>query len=390
MDYNLKINSKQNSFERQLRQRFNDGFDLIQVILGPRQVGKTTAILNLLKDYKSAFVYISAEESLAPQPDWIDEVWQQALDKSTSCLLVIDEIQKIPNWSERIKKLWDNQKIKKQQKIKLVLLGSSSLKIQQGLSESLTGRHELIRAYHWSFEESQLIKKMNLDDYLLFGGYPGSYKFKDSISRFDSYIQNSIVSTVIEKDLLNESRIKNPSLFKQTFQLLQTLPAAEISYTKLLGQLQDKGNTDLIKNYLDLFEGAFLIKQIHKYNKKAFKTRLSTPKIICLAPSLLNRQQKKIPEFLGLCFESLVGSDLVKANLDVNYWREGDFEIDFVFELNSQLIGLEVKSQKRKSSKSISAFLKEFPKAKILYVNFDNYKNFSKNPIEYISKILAL
>lgn len=388
MGTETKITSKHSSFEKALRLRFNEGFDLIQVILGPRQVGKTTAILNLLKDYKGISFYASAEDNLAIQTNWLDEQWQLALNKSHTCLLVIDEIQKVPNWSERIKSLWDGQKLNKNQLLKLVLLGSSSLKIQQGLSESLTGRYELLRAFHWNYKDSQLIKKLSFEDYLVYGGYPGSYQFISNPKRFDTYIQNSIVSSVIEKDLLNESRIRNPSLLKQTFQILQALPAAEISYTKMLGQLQDKGNTDLIKNFLELFEGAFLIKQIHKYHKKAFRTRLSTPKIICLSPSLLERQQKKSPEFLGLCFESLVGADLLKADLPTSYWREGDFEIDFVVELNSHLIGIEVKSQKRKSSKSIPAFLKEFKKAKIVYINFENYHNFSIDPEAFLLKMI--
>lgn len=388
MTKKLKLSPQHTKLERLLRTRFNEGFDLIQVLIGPRQVGKTTAILNLLKDYSGIYHYVSAEASLAPQSDWLIEAWQQALNKSPACLLVIDEIQKVSNWSEQIKPLWDSQKLKKNPHLKVILLGSSSLKIQKGLTESLTGRYELLRAFHWSLEESQVISKINLENYLLYGGYPGSYKFFNNTKRFDDYIQSSIINSVIEKDLLMEARIRNPALFKQTFQLLQSLPSAEISYTKLLGQLQDKGNTDLIKNYLDMFEGAFLIKQVHKYHKKSFKTRLSTPKIICMAPSLYERSQKKSPEFLGLCFEALVGSDLHKANLAVTYWRDGDFEIDYVVELNSQLIGIEVKSQKRKSSKSVPSFLKEFPKAKIVYINFDNYQNFAKNPEDFILSMI--
>ncbi len=387
MKKKTKPTVKLSRFEMDLRHRFEEGFDLIQVILGPRQVGKTTAILNLLADYDGIFHYISAEENLAVQQDWLNQQWQQALSKSSSCLLVIDEIQKVPNWSERIKTLWDEQKVKRNQKLKLVLLGSSSLKIQKGLSESLTGRYELLRAFHWSFEESQIIQKLTLSEYLNYGGYPGSYRFIGHAKRFDTFIQNSIISSVIEKDLLSESRIRNPALFKQTFQLLQVLPSAEISYTKLLGQLQDKGNTDLIKNYLDFFEGAFLLKQIHKYSSKAFRTRLSSPKIVCLAPSLFQRQKKEAPDFLGLCFESLVGADLLKAGLEVTYWREGDFEVDFLVELDGHTIGIEVKSQKRKSSKSVPVFLQEFKSARIIYINFENYSHFALDPKNFLLKM---
>lgn len=384
MKSKAKKQAELSSIEKAIRARFAEGFDLIQVIMGPRQVGKTTAILSYLKEYKGEYLYVSAEEKIALSSDWLSEVWQQAIDKSRNCLLVIDEIQKIPQWSERIKMLWDKQSQTKQTKIQLILLGSSSVKIQTGLSESLTGRFELIRAFHWSLAESRIIKKMNLEEYLIYGGYPGSYKLISNKKRFGTFIENSIVNTVIEKDLLTLARIRNPALFKQTFHLLQNLPATEISYTKLLGQLQEKGNTDLIKNYLDLYEGAFLFSQIHKYHKKIFRTRLSTPKMVCMAPSLLNLNQKKSSEFLGLCFESLVGADLIRAGLSVTYWRDGDYEIDFVVELSGQLFGIEVKSQKRKSSKSVSEFIKEFPKAKIIYINFDNYEKFSAGPEKYI------
>lgn len=371
------------ALEQKIQQRFKDGFDLIQVVLGPRQVGKTTTILQIIKTNKNPALYFTADQQIGLGPEWIDQVWQEALAKNEKCLLVIDEIQKIKGWSERIKYLWDSQKQKKS-KIKVILLGSSSWQILEGLSESLTGRFELIRAHHWSLKESSQISKMNLEKYLKFGGYPGSYKYIKKPQRFTSYIEDSIVSTVIDKDVLNQTHIKNPALFKQTFKLLQTLPAVEISYTKLLGQLQDKGNTDLIKNYLELYEGAFLFTQIFKYSKKEFKTRLSTPKIISMCPALLSLRDKSSPEFLGRCFESLVGSDLVKTGLKVYYWRDGDYEVDFVIEDGTKIYAVEVKSQKRKSSKSLSEFRKQYPNAKTVYINFDNYERFAKDPEEFI------
>jgi predicted AAA+ superfamily ATPase len=376
----LKILDSQTQLEKDLRRRFNEGFDLIQIILGPRQVGKTTSILNLLKDYLGPSYYVSAEKNLITQADWLNEVWQQAINKNPETLLVIDEIQKIENWSERIKTLWDSQRFTKKSNLKLILLGSSSIHIQTGLTESLTGRFEIISAYHWSLQDTLKISKMTLDQYLLFGGYPGSYKFLKNSRRFDDYIQNSIINTVIEKDLLPQGKVRNPALFRQTFQLLRGLPSIEISYTKLLGQLQEKGNTDLIKNYLDLYQGAFLFSQIHKYNPKPLKSRLSSPKIISMAPALIDPQQKKQHEFLGLCFESLIGAELIKSQLQVYYWREGDYEIDFVVPYKAQLLGIEVKTKKNKSSKSVTEFKKHFPHAQIIYIHQENFSSFSGIP----------
>lgn len=372
---------------QKLKARFQEGFSLIQVILGPRQVGKTTAILNLIKNFKKPHLYVSCDNKIANHADWLNEVWQNALTQSESCYLFIDEIQKIENWSEVIKSLWDKQKIKNTN-IKLILLGSSSLKIQKGLTESLTGRFELISAYHWTYKESQLLQKFNLEEFLKFGGYPESYKYIQSPQRFKNYINNSIIATVIEKDILTMFDIRKPALFKQTVQMLSSLPAAEISYTKMLGQLQDKGNTELIKNYIEILEGAFLFAQIYKYNAKTLNIRSSSPKIIPMCPSLSHFSSKSNKDFIGLCFEALVGSDLVKLDLEVYYWRNGDFEIDYVVLYNNTLIGIEVKSGKRKSSKSVPKFKETFPDATVIYINFENYKTFSENPIRFLEKLI--
>jgi predicted AAA+ superfamily ATPase len=373
--------------DRTLSNRLDDGLDLIQVILGPRQVGKTSAILKYLERYKGASHYVSAESAISPTKNWLDEVWQTAVEKSSKCLLVIDEIHKIEDWSERIKSLWDSQQRLKSTQLRVVLLGSSSLVIQKGLTESLTGRFELIRAYHWSLVDTHKLKKMSVTDYLRYGGYPGALKLIADKERFFDYIQNSIINTVVEKDILSQARVRNPALFRQTFMLLRSLPAAEISYTKLLGQLQDKGNTDLIKGYLEMYEGAFLITQIFKFSNNQFRSKVSTPKIVCMAPVLLDQTKMDDPAFLGLAFESLVGANLVGAGLKTYYWRDGDCELDFVVTIGNQIFGIEVKTKKIKSSKSIGEFQKHYPNSRIVFVSMDNYAKFAIDPAKFLKSL---
>lgn len=378
-----------NSTESAIAERFKKGFKEIQVLLGPRQVGKTTSILSFLKKYKGPYLYISADEVLETDLNWLDQAWQKAFDLSPQCLLVIDEIQKVQDWSSQIKRLWDKQKISKKSRLKLFLLGSSSLKIQKGLSESLTGRFELLRAYHWNYLETQKIKKMSFENYLLYGGYPGAYDHIKDPVRFSSYLTKSIIQTVIEKDILQYHRIKNPALFKQLFDILSRLPSCEISYTKLLGQLQDKGNTDLVKDYLDLYEGAYLFQQVHKYQTAHFTRKTSSPKIIPMAPALIQLDYKKASkENMGLAFEALVGSDLLRAELSTTYWRDKDNEVDFVVEYKNRIIAIEVKSGKKKSSKSLSAFKIRFPTAVIIFINPENYEMFCADPVQFIERFI--
>ncbi len=374
-------------FIDELRFNLEKTSQFIQVILGPRQVGKSTGIDLFLEKYKKPFFLTSGDEFRGEALSWIKEQWQYALDQGESSLLIIDEIQKIPNWSQVIKGLWDKE-IKKSKPLKLVLLGSSSLQLQKGLTESLTGRFQAIRVYHWSFHESLKLNKMTIAEYLKYGGYPGSYTLLKNEIKWNQYIQNSIIETVINKDILTQAQIKNPALFRQSFILLSGLPAQEVSYTKLLGQLQDKGNTDLIKSYIELFEGAFLFKAISKYHPQSLRLRSSSPKIIPLCPALIDRLFYRNKEDHGRIFESCVGARLCQLDIPLYYWRDGDYEVDYVIELKKYLIAIEVKSGKRKSSKSLSEFLKKYPKAKTIFIRPENFEKFDLDPIAYIEKHL--
>jgi predicted AAA+ superfamily ATPase len=384
---NLKSNIIKLPFIEKLKKNLMESPQFIQVILGPRQVGKTTGIDLFLASYKQPYHNTTGDDFRGDALVWLKEQMQIATDKGQTSLLIIDEIQKIPDWSAHIKNLWDKEK-KKERKLKLVLLGSSSLNIQKGLSESLTGRFQVIRVYHWNYFYSKQLTKMKLSEYLKHGGYPGSYSLMKNEKSWNSYIQDSIIETVISKDILMQAQVRNPALFKQTFILLSGLPAQEISYTKLLGQLQDKGNTDLIKYYIELFEGAFLFKSIQKYHPQALRLRSSSPKIIPLCPALIDRFIYSKEAESGRVFESAVGARLASVFPQLCYWRDGDYEVDFVIEIAAELIAIEVKSGKSKSSKSLNEFMKKFPHAKIIFINMENYEEFDKNPEVFIKKYL--
>lgn len=373
------------NYINQLRTRIDSNTSLLQVILGPRQVGKTTTVLKLIEDhYKERAHYTSADQVFNATPEWVQEQW--ILAQSKNKILFIDEIQKIHNWAEIIKTLFDDAKRSKRA-VTCVLLGSSSLKIQKGLTESLTGRFQLIRAHHWNFQESNDGYALPLEQYLKFGGYPGSYHLIGTKDWTD-YVKNSIVSTVIEKDILQYNTVKNPVLFKQAFDILISYPAQEISYTKLLGQLQDRGNVELVKYYISLYEGAFLIKALEKYSAKSHLRRASAPKILPLATCLPQLSNNIVDEedFRGRIFELTVGAQLVRTGQDVYYWREGQNEVDFVVEYERELYAIEVKSGRKDSTKGLSAFKDKFSYARLAIINLENYQEFETNPLSFLQK----
>lgn len=359
----------------------------IQVILGPRQVGKTTSVLHYIeKNYREYSHYVSADTVFQSSSLWIREAWQEATISNK--ILVIDEVQKIPNWAEAIKSLWDEGK-KNKKIIKCILLGSSSLEIQRGLTESLAGRFQLIRAYHWNYFESHLGYGLSFDEYLKFGGYPGSYPLISNQEGFSQYVKNSIVEAVIEKDILLNQTVKSPALFKQAFDLLSSYPAQEISYTKLLGQLQNKGNTELIKYYLKLYEGAFLVKVLEKFSTNKLKIRSSSPKILPLAPVFyfLNIQDDYRDNEKGRVFELIVGAQLVRTGCELFYWREGSDEVDYVLKKGRKIWAIEVKSGSHHNSKGLEKFKALFPEAKQVIITFENYQKFELDPLAYLESI---
>lgn len=372
-------------FTTKLHESFALKNGLIQVIIGPRQVGKTTTVLKYLNEnYAENFLFYSADEVFNATANWILEIWSKArIEKK---ILVIDEIQKCENWSAVIKKFWDEDR-RNGVSFPCILLGSSSLEIQKGLTESLTGRFQLHRAFHWNHEESSKGYGINFNDFLKLGGYPGSYTFKNQ-NDWAKYVKQSIILTVIEKDILQYNNVKSPALFKQAFEIIMSYPAQEISYTKLLGQLQDKGNTELIKYYLSLYEGAFLIKILEKYSAKKILTKASAPKILPLAPCLyfLEILDEYKTEELGRVFELVVGAQLVRTDEPLYYWREGTDEVDFVLKKGRKLYAIEVKSGRKKSEKGLLKFKEKFPEAKLVMITLDNYKDFERHPMEFLEK----
>lgn len=360
--------------------------DFIQVILGPRQVGKTTGVLHFLdKHFDGPHRFVSADKIFNATPTWIREQWLAA--RSESALLVIDEVQKIENWAEAVKSLWDEDKRLKK-KVKCILLGSSSLELHAGLTESLTGRFNLIQMHHWNFLESQKGYGLSFDEFLMYGGYPGSYPLIKNAQDWASYVKHSIVETVIEKDILQNHTVKSPSLFRQTFEILVSYPAQEISYTKLLGQLQDKGNTDLIRHYIRLYEGAFLIRALEKYSGSQIKIKSSSPKILPLAPSLyyLTLLDHYSNEERGRVFELIVGAQLVRTGYALYYWREKNDEVDYVVKHGRKLWAIEVKSGRKKSAKGLDQFKKRYPEARLLMITPDEYVEFERDPVLYLNR----
>lgn len=376
-------------FKGVVESRLAEATPLIQVIMGPRQVGKTTAMQQVTDALPKStlFHFASADAVFNSDWSWVERQWLTAKTMGPAAILILDEIQKIENWSEIIKKLWD-ESVQSRSPIKVLLLGSSSLALQTGLSESLSGRFELIRAYHWNFLESREAFGYSLDDYLCFGGYPGANPFKNDVNRWLEFLRSSIVETVLEKDISRLRRIARPALFRQVFELLCTYPAAELSLRKLVGQLQDPGSIETIKHYIELMEGAFLVKTLQKYSTNPIQKKSSPLKILPLCPALCTFARGEVSiglEERGRLFELIVGCDLLRLPGELFYWRSDQWEVDYVYKVGRSVTAIEVKSGRRKSPHGLIKFKALFESAAVLMITPENYLEFTSNPGAYIT-----
>ncbi len=351
-------------FTQVLEARLLEKLNFIQVVMGPRQVGKTTALEQICSRFPGPTHMVSADEFAPPHADWIELNWKIADSKGPGTLLVIDEIQKIPNWSVVVKRLFDAQR--SERRLKVVLLGSASLMLQKGLTESLAGRYEVVFSRHWNFKECHEAFGWDLNSYLKFGGYPAAAELCADTKRWKAFMNHSIIEPVLLRDLLSMAVVNKPALFRQAFILCLAYPAMEISLQKLLGQLQDAGNVTTLKHYLELFEGAFLIKALQKYSGSEIKKRGSSPKILPLNTGLVNAQRDPSevdsdPECRGHLFECAIGAELCNQFDEVMYWREGGAEVDFVVKTSSALFAIEVKSGRRRRPGGLAQFAARYP-----------------------------
>jgi len=367
----------------------------IQIIAGPRQVGKTTLVTQLINELSSPITYISADNVSNPNSDWIETQWDMVrtefqLDRKSESILIFDEIQKISNWSEAIKKQWDKDSFENRN-LKLILLGSSQMLLQKGISESLAGRFELIPMNQWTYTEMHEAFGFNELEYLWFGGYPGGAILRNDEARWKEYILNSLIEPTLYKDILLTTRIDKPTLLRKLFELGCSYSGQIVTFKKILGQLDDAGNTTTLSHYLSLLDLGGLLSGIEKYSKEKIRQRASSPKWQVRDNALLSVMSGKTFEqmqndsiLFGRFVESAIGAHLTNSKKEnktnLYYWREGDKEIDFIVEYDNKIIGIEVKSSVNKSSKGLYEFKKRYSPHKSLVIEKDglDWKEFIK------------
>ncbi|MBQ6729080.1 MAG: ATP-binding protein [Bacteroidales bacterium] len=359
----------------ELKSRLSEPKDKIQTVSGPRQVGKSTMVKQVLQEIDIPYLSVSADNVPKTDTFWISEMWATARARMKAAnapefLLVIDEVHKLDNWSEAVKKEWDDD-VRNDINMKVVILGSSRLLLKDGLTESLAGRYELIRMPHWSYNEMREAFAMDLDQYIYFGGYPGGAKYINDERRWRRYIKDSIIAPAIERDILTTKIIYKPILMRQLFDLGCMYSGKELSLNKMLGQLQDAGNVTTLAGYLNTLGEGRLLCGLQKYAQDEARKYNSVPKLMVYNTALLTAQTSTtfhktftMPALWGRWVESAIGAYLLNQadeyDYKLYYWRENNDEVDFVIEYSGQHIAIEVKSGRRGANEGLKTFTNKF------------------------------
>ena len=368
-----------------LRERIREPRRFIQVLRGPRQAGKTTLARQVMEGARIPSHYAAADEPGIKDRNWLIQQWESAralTSQGSAALLVLDEIQKIPGWSETVKRLWDEDSIARSA-LHVFVLGSSALLVQRGLTESLAGRYEITYITHWSFAEMQEAFGFTAEQHIFYGGYPGAAPLINDYQRWSRYILESLIEPTISRDILMMVQVDKPALLRQLFDLGCAYSGQILSYQKMLGQLQDAGNTTTLAHYLNLLERAGLLAGLQKYAGGVIRRRASSPKLVVLNTALMSaafrysyKEALERRDFWGRLVESAVGATLCNGFMgtgaNVYYWAGRNREVDYVIHRGETVVAIEVKSgRKRSSLPGLAEFSKQFPVQKRLLVGGD-------------------
>ena len=384
-----------------LLKRLNEPPRHLIALFGPRQTGKTTIVRHALGRTETPHLYVSADDPGASSirfetaeiaftplvlprldPEWLVQQWEDARVEAgrspRGFILAIDEVQKIPMWSEIVKGLWDGDRARNVP-LHVIMLGSAPLLMQSGLTESLAGRFETVPVSHWSFSEMASAFNFNLATYLYFGGYPGAAAFVHDERRWREYVLASIVEPNIERDIVAMTRVDKPALLKLLFELGSSYSGQIFSFNKMMGQLQDAGNTTTLARYLELLGTAGMIVGLQNWSNLPYRRRNSSPKLNVLNMALMTAgsgysfaQAQADRTSWGRIVESAVGAHLhntATTDTKVHYWRHQSFEVDFVLQRGSETIAIEVGSgQNPHSERGLQEFERRFNPLRTLLV----------------------
>lgn len=383
------------TFQHIIEERLSSFTPLIQIVCGPRQVGKTTAVKQFIEKNPEKSLYLTFDTPHSDPHQYLRFEWERLKRRDGHKVIVLDEIQNLPHWAPLLKELYDD--VRNTREMSVAILGSSTLELLLRGEESLLGRFEIIRAPHWSALEMKECFGWDLTTYMKFGGYPILGELfntpREPEVRCQNFIRDAIIEPIVTRDIFTLQNVLHTGLFRQVLKLTLSLPCRDISYAKLGGQISEKGSSATIKNHMDLLEKSFLVKLLTRYSGSVIRKRTSSPKIVPLAPALIHSFQdphriETDPVWFGHVFEAAVISRINEIRSDLFYWSDSRVDVDLVIEDPKYLCAVEIKSNQELDFRGLKAFKTQYPQAKTLIIDRARGEEllYSENPSECLNK----
>jgi uncharacterized protein len=375
----------------------------IQLLVGPRQVGKTTLVLEVAELHGERAIYAAFDSPEAAVPGFWERLWaraEQSASERGRALVLLDEVHLVRDWAARLKGEWDRFRRRKLA-VHVVATGSAALQLGAGSRESLAGRFERITLTHWTArslagvfgvspsEAAELVVTM--------GSYPGAFQFRRELERWTAYVRDAIVEPAIGRDILALGPVRKPALLRQVFGICAVSPTQIVSLQKIQGALQDRGALETIAHYLELLEEAFLVAPLRKHSARPARQRAAPPKLVPLDNALLAvmdprgiPDRRTEPQRFGAWVENACLAHAVNSGERVTYWRQEPLEVDAVSDgaWGSWAIEIKTGAVSRADLAGIGEFVRRHPKYRPLIVCDDHARPLvARSGIETISWI---
>jgi len=358
-----------------LVQRLHSPRCRIQVLFGPRESGKTTLAQQAIQAFAGRATYVSSDGPTAIDAFDLEQKWELArleCRRSGRWLLILDEVQRTAGWSAVARRLRDGD-AGEGLDLRVLMIGSSMPLLDAGLKSDLQGLYDMTPTGHWSYAEIQERFGWTLDQYIYFGGYPRTAEMLANEEGWRAFLLEQVIETALARDVLLSAQVAKPSLLRSFFRLACTHSAEVLSFQKMTTQLPGAGNTTTLSGYLELLQGAGLVRGLQKFDDGEERKRGSIPKLQVFNSGLATalsgwtyESARGDGDRWGRLVESAIGAHLANAAVtgeidDLCYWRERNRDVAFVIRAGNRIVALDVKAGQRKiSMPGIEVFARAF------------------------------
>ena len=351
------------------------------IVIGARQTGKTTMLHNISKKFESV-LWLNADENSVRERLTNPSLHSLAYIIGNYKIVIIDEIQRVPNAGLLMKLMVDNFN-----KVQFIATGSSALEISETIFEPMTGRHFLFYLYPFSLAEIYADKspfeiEKELSFHLVYGNYPEICTKRDMAE----VLLKNLAQQYLYKDVLVWKDIRKPELLDKLLRLLAFQMGSEVSVNELSNQLNVKSET--IENYIDLLEKSFVVYRLKAYGTNSRKEVTKMSKILFWDNGIRNAiigdyTDLQLRNDHGQLFENFIISERMKMNAWLRqsnrsyFWRNyNQREVDYVEIADKQISAFEIKWNTKKNHKVTKAFTNLYPESRVEVITPENFIQF--------------